>query len=343
MDKTRRRYCHHCGSKIDLKLENDLLHPFCTKCKTVFYENPDPIVSAVVVNSERELLLVLRDREPLAGKWCLPSGFVEVNETIEEAALRELKEETGILGNVIRLLDTVSYNNDFYGNLIWASFEVKTIGGTLRAGDDARAARFFSIADLPELAFPPNTVAVKRYIQHYADIWRLQDTFLAPVKEQKIDAELPAFALFDIIAQDAQIITENWVAEVMQHPTTHSYSSFDYDELFHRAHKVVSQFCSWMTDPGEHGDSINEYYQGVGRKRRTEGFRLSEVLSAISLTRKHIFAHVLAQGGIWDQAMAVTTIMEFMSRVNLFFDKTVYYITRGYEIEIENNSSVTIP
>ncbi|NQT96495.1 MAG: NUDIX domain-containing protein [Candidatus Marinimicrobia bacterium] len=342
MGKPQRRYCYHCGNKIDSKLEKNAIHLFCTKCKTVSYGNPDPVVSAVVVNSDREILLVLRDREPLAGKWCLPSGFAEINETIEEAALRELNEETGIDGKVIRLLDTVSYYSDFYGDLIWVSFEVKNVGGTLVAGDDARAARYFPLSDLPELAFPPNTKAVKRFIQYYTDIWRLQDSFRASETEQTIDTNLPAFTLFKIISKDSRIITENWVAEVMQHPTTKSYASFEYDELYQRAHKVVSQFCAWMTDPDEHGQSIVEYYQGVGQKRRIEGFLLSEVLSAISLTRKHIFAHVLAQGGIWDQEIGMSTIMEFMSRVNLFFDKAVFYITRGYEKGSENNSDTAI-
>jgi len=169
MGENKHRYCFHCGKKVDYKLETSSIYPFCNKCKTVFYENPNPVVSSIVVNSNREILLVLRDREPLAGKWCLPSGFVEVNETIEEAVLRELKEETGIDGKVIRLLDTVSYFNDFYGDLIWISFEVKNIGGTLLAGDDARAARYFPISDLPELAFLPNTNVVKSYMQHYSD------------------------------------------------------------------------------------------------------------------------------------------------------------------------------
>ncbi len=343
MARTKRRYCYNCGNKVDLKLEMGSMRLFCNKCKTVFYENPNPVVSAVVINSDREILLVLRDNEPLAGNWCLPSGFVEVNETIEEAVLRELKEETGIDGKVIRLLDTVSYFNDFYGDLIWVSFEVKNIGGTLLAGDDARAARYFPISDLPELAFPPNTKAVKRFIHHYSDLWRLHDSFQSPVAEQKIDPKLPGFTLFKIISRDARIITENWVAEVMQHPTTKSYASFEYAELYQRAHKVVSQFCAWMTDPDQHSQSIIEYYRGVGRKRRIEGFLLSEVLSAISLTQKHIFAHVLAQGGIWEEAIGISTIMEFMSRVNLFFDKAVFYITRGFEKGIENNSGGANP
>ncbi|NQU26651.1 MAG: NUDIX hydrolase [Candidatus Marinimicrobia bacterium] len=343
MARTKRRYCYNCGNKVDLKLEMGSMRLFCTKCKTVFYENPNPVVSAMVINSDREILLVLRDNEPLAGNWCLPSGFVEVNETIEEAVLRELKEETGIDGKVIRLLDTVSYFNDFYGDLIWVTFEVKNIGGTLHAGDDARAARYFPISNLPQLAFPPNTKAVKCLIQHYMDLWRLYDSYQTPVTEEKIDPKLPGFTLFNTLSQGAQIITENWVAEVMQNPTTKSYASFEYDELYQRANKVISQFSAWMTDPQEHGQLIVEYYQGVGRKRRIEGFLLSEVLSAISLTRKHIFAHVLAQGGILDQEVGISTIMEFMSRVNLFFDKTVFYITRGYEKEIEKNSAAVFP
>ncbi|MBC8402688.1 MAG: NUDIX hydrolase, partial [Candidatus Marinimicrobia bacterium] len=145
--KSNRNYCFRCGSNIQHKMVDDTLRDYCSHCKTVFYDNPLPVVSAVVVNTDREVLLVLRDREPQAGRWCLPSGFVEVNESIEEAVTRELLEETGIKGKVVRLLDVVSYNDRFYGDLIWVSFEVQLVKGVIKAGDDARAARYYPILD----------------------------------------------------------------------------------------------------------------------------------------------------------------------------------------------------
>jgi len=164
---TRRNYCHHCGRKIEHRLVGGLVREYCLNCKITFYNNPVPVVSSVMVNPNKELLLVLRDQNPKAGMWCLPSGFVEKNETIENGALRELFEETHIEGEVIQLLDTVSYDDEFYGNLIWVSFEVKYINGDVIAGDDARAARFFPIDEIPELAFPPNTRVIKKYLDYY--------------------------------------------------------------------------------------------------------------------------------------------------------------------------------
>ncbi len=66
---------------------------FCPACETFFYENPLPVVSAIL-ESDRHVALVKRKNEPCKGEWCLPSGFAESGESIEDAALRELEEET---------------------------------------------------------------------------------------------------------------------------------------------------------------------------------------------------------------------------------------------------------
>jgi len=75
------------------------LRDFCPCCNSYFYENPLPVVSSIL-ESSRQILLVKRGRPPSKGLWCLPSGFAEAGESIEEAALRELKEETGIKGKL---------------------------------------------------------------------------------------------------------------------------------------------------------------------------------------------------------------------------------------------------
>ena len=166
----KRRFCPNCAGNIEQREIDDRLRDYCPWCETVFYDNPLPVVSAVVVNPQKEVLLVLRAHEPKAGMWALPSGFVELDETIEDAALRELKEETGITGEVLRLLDTRSHFSDFYGDLIWISFEVIWLSGEINAGDDASDARFFPIFDLPELAFSTNQDAINRYLDHHPDL-----------------------------------------------------------------------------------------------------------------------------------------------------------------------------
>ena len=332
----KRNYCLRCGATIGSKRVDGMKREYCPTCHIVFYDNPLPVVSSVVVNKNREVLLVLRDREPEQARWCLPSGFVEMNESIEEAVLRELHEETGLTGKVVRLLDTVSYRNEFYGDLIWISFEVQRTGGKVVAGDDARDARYWPITKPLDLAFPPNEAAIRRYRDYYQELWKMQDSFKRLGKGRKLDTSIPSDAMYEIITRDAHIITENWIADVMQNPTTTSYASFDRDDIYPRAYKVVSQFGQWMLTPTDAMSAVWDYYRGVGRKRHEEGFKLAEVLSALSLTRKHIFTHVLPLGDVWRKQFAMYSAIEFMWRVNLFFDKSAYYITLGYEEAGEN-------
>ncbi len=104
-----------------------------------------------------EILLIKRKNEPFAGKWALPGGFVETDETVIVGAVRELKEETGISLDESRLrfvgyFDTP--NRDPRGRLISFAFEVLVDSDvTVKAGDDAGEAQWYSLDELPELAF----------------------------------------------------------------------------------------------------------------------------------------------------------------------------------------------
>lgn len=328
----KRKYCPRCAGHIVSKMVDDRLRDVCSNCETVYYDNPLPVVSAVVCNQKRELVLVLRDREPYSGQWALPSGFVELNESVENAVIRELKEETGIDGYVTKLLDTFSHNNEHYGDLIWVTFEVSWQSGELKPGDDARETRFFHIDKLPEIAFTANRRAVDRFKERYKDLWAMQESFNRLEQGSRFDGgQLPSDALFEIISRDVNIITENWVSDVMTHPSTRHYASQPIEVIYQKADKVIGQFAEWINYPGEQRKKVWDYYKSVGHDRRKEGFLLSEVISAMSLTRKHIFAHALGQNGIWRKPMEIYLTMEFISRVNLFFDKAVYHISRGFE------------
>ena len=235
----QRKYCPNCKSKITRKKIEARNRDYCDACKTIFYDNPLPVVSAVVPNKHREILLVLRDRNPYAGQWCLPSGFVELNESIEKAIIRELKEETGIKGKVLRLLDTNSRYNEIYGDLIWVTLEVKKSSGKVIAGDDARDAKYFPINDLPKLPFSANRRAVKRYIKTYRDLWQMEDSFKnIEQKQEKTKLDLPTDSLYKIISKDSHLITENWVSEVCAHPSTTKYGNYSHDILYERVTRL---------------------------------------------------------------------------------------------------------
>jgi thiamine-phosphate pyrophosphorylase len=126
---------------------------FCEACQAPIYENPVPATAAVVFNENQELLLVQRGQEPGKGKWCLPGGFQETGETPEQCALRELQEETGITGRVEGLIAMEMSPNPLVREVLVIGYRIRASGGELKAADDALAAAYFPLSDLPELAF----------------------------------------------------------------------------------------------------------------------------------------------------------------------------------------------
>ncbi len=157
------KFCSQCTTELVTRLIEGRQRQVCPTCETIFYRNPLPVVACLVVRDDQEVLLVKRRLEPQKGRWCLPIGFAEIGETIEQAALRELKEEAGVVGRVIRLLDAYSSQSDFYGDVLTISYEVQQIGGTVQAGDDAEDAAWYSFDALPPLAFSSNDRAIDVY------------------------------------------------------------------------------------------------------------------------------------------------------------------------------------
>ncbi len=127
-----------------------------------------PATCIVVVDKKERLLLVKRSVEPKKGFWCLPGGFVELGETPEKAALRELKEETGLSGKIDMLLGVTSNESVQYQTVLIIGYLVKNYKGNLFAGDDAEDAGFFHYDRLPEIAFDSHKNFIKIYYAAYA-------------------------------------------------------------------------------------------------------------------------------------------------------------------------------
>ena len=142
--KGNRIYCPYCANKITHRKENGVERDYCPQCDKFFYDNPLPVASCIITD-DRKLLLVKRKYAPRKGEWCLPTGFAESGESIENAALRELQEETGINGKVIDLIDINSARSNTYGDLIFITFEAEWVDGDLLPGDDAAEVRFFAL------------------------------------------------------------------------------------------------------------------------------------------------------------------------------------------------------
>lgn len=129
------------------------LRASCENCGFVLYRNPIPAVAIVVMNELDEILLIKRGIEPQIGMWALPSGYAEIFMTPEENALAELKEETGLDGEILHFVDWFFGYSPIYYRVLSLGFRMRITGGELKAGDDATDARFFPIDALPEIAF----------------------------------------------------------------------------------------------------------------------------------------------------------------------------------------------
>jgi len=146
------QYCPLCGSVLSSREEEGRERLFCPACQWTHYENPLPSAAALVCNNTGEILLVKRGVEPGLGKWALPSGFIEIEETPEEACLRELKEETGLEGKILRLVGVYSQKSQVYKKVLIIGYEVSA-RGHLSPGSDSLKAEFFPLDEIPEIAF----------------------------------------------------------------------------------------------------------------------------------------------------------------------------------------------
>lgn len=113
------------------------------------------LAADLIIRNGDRIVLVRRGIEPFKGRWCIPGGHVEHGEQVEEAAVREAKEETGL---DVAITDTVGVydapGRDPRGPVVSIVFEAETDEKELTAATDAREARWFGLDELPpEMGF----------------------------------------------------------------------------------------------------------------------------------------------------------------------------------------------
>lgn len=127
----------------------------------VTYEYPRPSLTVDCVvfgldESDLKVLLIQRDVDPFKGRWALPGGFVRMDESVDEAARRELQEETDVRAVFLEQLYTFGeVNRDPRGRVVSVAYYalVRLMDHRVKAATDARDAAWFSVFDVPRLAF----------------------------------------------------------------------------------------------------------------------------------------------------------------------------------------------
>ena len=121
-------------------------------------------VGTVVIRND-QILLIRRSKPPKADAWSLPGGAQELGETLEDAAIRETLEETGLEVKILGLLDVVDFiDRDATGAPLYhyslVDYLAVPLGGSLKAGTDAHDARFFNLEAVRQLPLWSETVRI---------------------------------------------------------------------------------------------------------------------------------------------------------------------------------------
>ncbi len=152
-------HCQTCGGETEERPLDGRPRPVCRSCGAVTYLDPKLAVAVVV---QRDGMVLLGRRGPgtrAPGKWSFPAGFVERGEVVEEAAIREVREETGFTVELGPLVGLISTRGEIVVLVVYTG---TIVSGAEQAADDLTELDWFAIDSLPELAFPHDREILER-------------------------------------------------------------------------------------------------------------------------------------------------------------------------------------
>ena len=158
------RHCRKCGASVVYRIPDDgdtKERAICTACATVHYENPLNVVGTVPIWGDK-VLLCKRNIEPRLGKWTLPAGFMELNETVAEGAARETVEESGAEFELEGLFSLV---NVARVGQVHMFYRARLLSDRFDPGFETIEARLFAEDEIPweEIAFRTVKETLERY------------------------------------------------------------------------------------------------------------------------------------------------------------------------------------
>jgi len=158
-------FCSQCGQPVQLRIPaGDNRQRFvCDHCQPIHYQNPNLVAGCLPVQGDR-VLLCKRAIEPRAGLWTLPAGFMENDETVEQAALRESREEANA---DVRLDQLYSVFSLPHVNQVYMMFRGTLLNADFSPGEESLEVRLFSEEEIPweQLAFRTIYYSLKYYFE----------------------------------------------------------------------------------------------------------------------------------------------------------------------------------
>jgi len=153
------RFCPRCGNNATVKFPRSLT---CPECGYGAFYNPKPVACAITANAAGQVILARRGFQPNRGKWSMPGGFVDLGESVEDAAIRETKEEIGLDIELTQLVGVYSRSSDRIVVVVYAA----RAEGTPNRTEEALEVRAFLPTTIPwdELAFWSDGRALRDYL-----------------------------------------------------------------------------------------------------------------------------------------------------------------------------------
>lgn len=209
------KYCPICSSELTEREEGGRLRPACENCGYVHFVNPVPGVG-LLIEKDGGLVLIKRGHPPHKDEWTLPSGFVEADESAEEAAIREAEEETGLKVEILELAAINSFPEGPPVSGIMIFYRMRPVGGELKAGDDAIDAKVFLPDEMPRLPFRTHREMAAEWLDKFVPIvGQESNTVNAPdfhIRQAR-DSDLDeVMALLGLIPQNRDLTADEWRA-----------------------------------------------------------------------------------------------------------------------------------
>ena len=148
-------YCSQCAHELVEREAFGRVRPVCPRCGFVVFHSAK-VVAGAIVSRNGAMLMTRRAHNPGYGLWDLPAGYMEADERLEEAAAREVREETGLEVRLTSLLGAYSSGR----GIVLVIFLAEEIGGTLQVSPESDELAFFAPDALPPLAFPETMAGV---------------------------------------------------------------------------------------------------------------------------------------------------------------------------------------
>ena len=156
------KFCPQCCNQLERKLIDNQSLLSCSQCDFIFWNNPKPVVS-IILEQDGKLLMLQRAKEPLKNYWCLPGGYINYEETPEEAVKRETEEEAGVSITIKDLVGVYRIDNDPRGITIDIIY-YGTLDRVPHLSDEHQNFQFFNFDRLPENIAYKHREAVTDYL-----------------------------------------------------------------------------------------------------------------------------------------------------------------------------------